>query len=406
MPREALIQIINGNRVVELISILLVFFAVDWVIFRLIFQILGIEKKTQKLLPGILLVVFYNTCGKQILPIGLAYSLTLIGLLVILIKVISRDAVTWMQAFWSSFLTYFIVGLGVVLIEYPLFSISPTISHFITTTPLGIAVGTILCEGIIPLITLFLLKTIDISIIPPVKRKMNLLDAANLYLFAGMFALLYNSSAQLLKNIETTPRLEIVKGVLYQLFITVSLIVVYYFVYTTTKKQRDRERRQYELDLQQLEEEKRRYELKLKMERERAGQLESEKNEISAMYEQLKSKKIDPNEAFEGMLNLFERLETSVKAAIEQQKSFSVPGNNGAPLNFHLTDKEKDVVRLLLKGMSNKEIAAELHNSEKRIKNIVSSICGKMEVADRTQLVLFVMKHNLLPPDDSEPEKK
>ena len=60
-----------------------------------------------------------------------------------------------------------------------------------------------------------------------------------------------------------------------------------------------------------------------------------------------------------------------------------------------LTDREREVLALLGRGMSNKEIAAQLSISAKTVKFHVSSILGKLGLADRTQAALFASKHGL-----------
>jgi DNA-binding NarL/FixJ family response regulator len=60
-----------------------------------------------------------------------------------------------------------------------------------------------------------------------------------------------------------------------------------------------------------------------------------------------------------------------------------------------LTAREKEVLRLLASGMSNKEIARALDNAEGTIKNHVSSILMKLGVRDRTQAVLLGIQRGL-----------
>ena len=60
-----------------------------------------------------------------------------------------------------------------------------------------------------------------------------------------------------------------------------------------------------------------------------------------------------------------------------------------------LTERELDVLRLIAKGQSNKEIAATLHLTEGTIKGYVSAILAKLGVADRTQAALYAVKHGL-----------
>jgi DNA-binding NarL/FixJ family response regulator len=53
-----------------------------------------------------------------------------------------------------------------------------------------------------------------------------------------------------------------------------------------------------------------------------------------------------------------------------------------------LTDREREVLGLMARGQSNAEIAAELTISIKTVRNHVSNIFGKMQVADRAQAVI------------------
>ena len=60
-----------------------------------------------------------------------------------------------------------------------------------------------------------------------------------------------------------------------------------------------------------------------------------------------------------------------------------------------LSSREIEVLKLLAKGMLNKEIAKELYISEKTVKNHVSNIFKKIGVSDRTQAAIYALKHNI-----------
>jgi NarL family two-component system response regulator LiaR len=64
-----------------------------------------------------------------------------------------------------------------------------------------------------------------------------------------------------------------------------------------------------------------------------------------------------------------------------------------------LTPRERDVLRGIARGDSNKEIAADLNLTEGTVKGYVSSILAKLEVADRTQAALFAVRHRVFPPE-------
>lgn len=61
-----------------------------------------------------------------------------------------------------------------------------------------------------------------------------------------------------------------------------------------------------------------------------------------------------------------------------------------------LTKREMDILHLITQGKSNKEIAGELCISEKTVKNHITNIFRKFHVDDRTQAVLYAIKHHLV----------
>jgi len=61
-----------------------------------------------------------------------------------------------------------------------------------------------------------------------------------------------------------------------------------------------------------------------------------------------------------------------------------------------LTDREREVVRLMAGGYSNKEIAHALGTAEGTVKNHVSNILSKLGVRDRTRAVLKALESGLL----------
>ena len=66
-----------------------------------------------------------------------------------------------------------------------------------------------------------------------------------------------------------------------------------------------------------------------------------------------------------------------------------------------LTDREKDVLRLLGQGMSNKDIGSELFITERTARTYVSNILGKLSLASRTQAALWAVEHKLAEPQKS-----
>ena len=61
-----------------------------------------------------------------------------------------------------------------------------------------------------------------------------------------------------------------------------------------------------------------------------------------------------------------------------------------------LSARELEVLKLIVEGMSNKEIAAALNITESTIKNHVNSILGKLRVNDRTQAATTALRRGIV----------
>lgn len=61
-----------------------------------------------------------------------------------------------------------------------------------------------------------------------------------------------------------------------------------------------------------------------------------------------------------------------------------------------LSDREAEVLSLVAKGMSNKEIAAALNLVEGTVKVHLTNILAKLEVSDRTQAILTAVKRGII----------
>jgi DNA-binding NarL/FixJ family response regulator len=62
-----------------------------------------------------------------------------------------------------------------------------------------------------------------------------------------------------------------------------------------------------------------------------------------------------------------------------------------------LSPQEERILTLVADGRTNKEIGEELHLAEKTVKNYVSSILSKLEVARRAEAAAYLARHTTTP---------
>jgi len=66
-----------------------------------------------------------------------------------------------------------------------------------------------------------------------------------------------------------------------------------------------------------------------------------------------------------------------------------------------LTEREREVLQLVAKGLSNKEIAQKLHLTTGTVKVHVSHILGKLNVSRRTEAAVLAVQMGLIPPEEN-----
>lgn len=68
----------------------------------------------------------------------------------------------------------------------------------------------------------------------------------------------------------------------------------------------------------------------------------------------------------------------------------------GLPYNMNLNETELRIIHFIVQGKTNGQIAASIHLSEGRIRNIITVILSKLGLSDRTQLAVYAVKNKLV----------
>ncbi|HEY9664262.1 MAG TPA: response regulator transcription factor, partial [Allocoleopsis sp.] len=83
---------------------------------------------------------------------------------------------------------------------------------------------------------------------------------------------------------------------------------------------------------------------------------------------------------------LMERLMTNVLDASETDTAQSAPAELA-----QIPPRERDVLRLIGQGCSNREIATELHLAEGTVKTYVTHLLNRLSLKNRSQLAIYAI---------------
>ena len=80
---------------------------------------------------------------------------------------------------------------------------------------------------------------------------------------------------------------------------------------------------------------------------------------------------------------------------IDEFKQMSKP-DHGAVSGLRLTERELEVLRLVARGMNNREISKQLFISENTVKNHIRNILEKLQLHSRMEAVMYAVREKLL----------
>jgi DNA-binding CsgD family transcriptional regulator len=252
------------------------------------------------------------------------------------------------------------------------------------------------CEGVLPAILLFLLKTLKISIIPPVKRRIKSLDFGNLIIFVIPFIWLSQDYQQTFNNLEKYNQLELLGKFLFQLFLAGGLLITYYWVYTTTNRRHvmelEFEKQRSEEAQRRYEEEKKRREEEYRLNQEKIAALNTQNDELKRMNEHLNNLTSKPQVVIDDIAKLIKsNMEISEKLQ-QYQASLSdyVVVKPNALIGYNLTVNEKVVLEGIIEGKTSQEIADTSYLAEGSVRNISRKLYKKFGVRNKDDLVKLI----------------
>jgi NarL family two-component system response regulator LiaR len=110
-------------------------------------------------------------------------------------------------------------------------------------------------------------------------------------------------------------------------------------------------------------------------------------------------------EANQGKVQLHPDIAKKLMSAIASEAKMPGSAGEGAsgaqapPGASDLTEREVEVLGLIARGLTNREIAEKMIISEKTVKTHVSNILGKLNLDDRTQAAIWALKHGMAADD-------
>ena len=96
----------------------------------------------------------------------------------------------------------------------------------------------------------------------------------------------------------------------------------------------------------------------------------------------------------DGMVAMKQDTLNTIVKQFDSKRVKSQSENKG--VEVELSDREKELIRLLVEGLSNKEIAAYSKTSEGSVKNNLTQLLKRLGLEGRVQLVVYAVRNGLV----------
>mgnify|MGYP005856650729 CR=1 FL=1 len=337
MVRDLLLNVVSKWRISDIIllSLLIFTFMVSWFItLSLGLRILNVKVKFKRIIPGVLIGTFIAAFIRPFTPGALAFFSFSVPLLVCL-KCYSKAK--WIVTSWATFLLLLSTAIFPIIVS-PLLSSNHLLSVFFTQNIYSLPINVILETLCVALLLVFL-TIFDISLIPSSTPLLTTIDFYDVYLFLAICFWCFLSVSDIWKNLMHFS--------IWSFFICI-VSVTAFVAFFLRKMNEKRKLQEYQ-----------------KNEEEYQRKLEAKDNQIQELTE----------------------------LAIKNQQNNKTKTNAPRP---DLENRERKIIKSIIEGKSNNEIASEVYVSDGRIGNLITSIYRKLGVKNRVQLITYIVKNNLL----------